>query len=95
MRKPILVLIAAYLALLSVSIFAGTEANLATEAELDNVKGLGPSSTAHIMKARTQAPFTDWPDFLKRVKGFKPTKAEALSNAGLTVNGASYAAPKP
>lgn len=95
MRKPIHVLIAACLALLSASIFAGTEANLATEAELDNVKGLGPSSTARIMKARTQAPFTDWPDFLKRVKGFKPTKAEALSNAGLTVNGAPYAATKP
>jgi competence protein ComEA len=47
------------------------------------------------MKARAQAPFTDWPDFLNRVKGFKPTKAEALSNAGLTVNGAPYAATKP
>jgi competence protein ComEA len=94
-HKLVHVLIAASLALLSASIFAGTEANLATEAELDNVKGLGPSSTARIMKARTQAPFTDWPDFLKRVKGFKPTKAEALSNAGLTVNGAPYAATKP
>jgi competence protein ComEA len=89
------VLIAACLALLSASIFAATEANLATEAELDNVKGLGPSSTARIMKERAQAPFTDWPDFLKRVKGFKPTKAQALSNAGLTVNGTPYAAPKP
>ena len=95
MRKPILVLIATCLALLSTSIFAATEANLATEAELDNVKGLWPSSTARIMKARAQAPFTDWPDFIKRVKGFKPTKAEALSNAGLTVNGAPYAATKP
>jgi competence protein ComEA len=94
-HKLVHVLIAASLALLSASIFAGTEANLATEAELDNVKGLGPSSTARIMKARNQAPFADWPDFLKRVKGFKPTKAEALSNAGLTVNGAPYAATKP
>ncbi len=95
MHKLVHVLIAASLALLSASIFAGTEANLATEAELDNVKGLGPSSTARIMKERAQAPFTDWQDFLKRVKGFKPTKAQALSNVGLTVNGAPYAAPKP
>jgi competence protein ComEA len=58
-------LIAACLALLSASIFAATEANLATEAELDNVKGLGPSSTARIMKERDQAPFTDWSDFFK------------------------------
>jgi len=95
MRQPIHVLIAACLALLSASIFAATEANLATEAELDNVKGLGPSSTARIMKERNQALFTDWSDFLKRVKGFKPTKAQALSNAGLTVNGTPYAASKP
>ena len=95
MRQPIHVLIAACLALLSANIFAATEANLATEAELDNVKGLGPSSTARIMKEIAQAPFTDWPDFLKRVKGFKPTKAQALSNAGLTVNGTPYAVPKP
>jgi competence protein ComEA len=89
------VVIAACLALISASVFAATEANLATEAELDSVKGLGPSSTARIMKERDQAPFTDWPDFLKRVKGFKPTKAQALSNAGLTVNGTPYAVPKP
>ena len=95
MRKPVLVWITVCLALLSARIFAGTEANLATEAELDNIKGLGPSSTARIMKARAQAPFTDWPDFLKRVKGLKPTKAQALSNAGLTVNGAPYAEAKP
>lgn len=95
MRQPIHVLIAACLAFLSASIFAATEANLATEAELDNVKGLGPSITARIMKERAQAPFTDWFDFLKRVKGFKPTKAQALSNEGLTVNGVPYAAPKP
>lgn len=95
MHKLVHVLIAACLALLSASIFAATEANLATEAELDNVKGLGPSSTARIMKARTQAPFKDWSDFLKRVKGFKPTKAEALSNAGLTVNGETYHQGKP
>ncbi len=95
MNKPIHVLIAACLALLSASIFAATEANLATEAELDNVKGLGPSSTARVMKARAQAPFTDWQDFLKRVKGFKPTKAQALSNAGLTVNSETYQSGKP
>lgn len=95
MRQPKLLWIAASLLLLSSSMFAGTEANLATEAELDNVKGLGPSSTARIMEARSQAPFTDWSDFLKRVKGLKPAKAQALSKAGLTVNGAPYPQAKP
>lgn len=95
MRQPKLLWIAASLLFLSSSMFAGTEANLATEAELDNVKGLGPSSTARIMEARSQAPFTDWSDFLKRVKGLKPAKAQALSKAGLTVNGAPYPQAKP
>lgn len=95
MRRSFHFWIAAGLILVSAPICAATEANHATEAELDNVKGLGPSSTARIMQARGQAPFKDWPDFLKRVKGLKPAKAQALSDAGLTVNGAPYAAAKP
>jgi competence protein ComEA len=72
---------------------AGTDANLATEAELDSIKGLGPSSTARILKAREQSPFKDWADFLRRVKGFKRSSAERLSEAGLTVNGQPFDAP--
>jgi competence protein ComEA len=67
-----------------------TEINQATEAELDGVKGLGPASTARILKARDQAPFKDWPDFLRRVKGFKTNAAARLSEAGLMVNGAAF-----
>ena len=70
-----------------------TEANLATEAELDSVKGLGPASTARILQAREQSPFKDWADFLRRVKGFKGSSAERLSEAGLTVNGLPFEAP--
>jgi len=73
---------------------ASTELNEATEAELDSIKGLGPSSTARILKAREQGPFKDWADFLKRVKGFKVKGAEHLSEGGLTVNGAPYVAAK-
>ncbi len=69
---------------------ASTELNDATEAELDSIKGLGPSSTARILKAREQGPFKDWADFLKRVKGFKAKGAEHLSGGGLTVNGAPF-----
>ena len=67
-----------------------TEVNQATEAELDSVKGLGPASTARILQEREQAPFKDWPDFLRRVKGFKTNAAARLSEAGLTVNGAAF-----
>ncbi len=70
-----------------------TDANQATEAELDAIKGLGPASTARILQAREQNPFKDWADFLRRVKGFKNSSAARLSEAGLTVNGQSFEAP--
>ena len=73
--------------------FGATEANLATEAELDSVKGLGPASTSRILQAREQSPFKDWADFLRRVKGFKGSSAARLSEAGLTVNGQPFEAP--
>lgn len=69
-----------------------TEANQATEAELDSIKGLGPASTARILQARAQSPFKDWDDFLRRVKGFKGSSAARLSEAGLTVNGQPFEA---
>ena len=68
-----------------------TDVNQANEAELDSVKGLGPASTARILKAREQGPFKDWADFMRRVKGIKPATAKRLSDAGLTVNGRAYA----
>jgi competence protein ComEA len=77
--------------LLAAACFGATEANQASEAELDSVKGLGPASTARILQAREQAPFKDWADFLRRVKGFKAATAARLSEAGLTVNGEAFA----
>ena len=73
--------------------FGAIDANLATEAELDSIKGLGPASTARILQAREQSPFKDWADFLRRVKGFKGSGAARLSEAGLTVNGQPFEAP--
>ena len=80
------------LATLAASVcFAAVEVNQATEAELDGIKGLGPSSTARILAARSQGPFKDWADFMARVKGVKAATAAKLSRAGLTVQGAPYA----
>ena len=90
MRKPLLSLI-----LCTLSLTAGAlEVNSANEAELDSVRGLGPSSTARILKAREQSPFKDWADFMQRVKGIKPATASKLSAAGLTVNQLPYTAPE-
>jgi competence protein ComEA len=71
----------------SLSVWA-VDVNTATEAQLDSVKGLGPSSTARILQAREAGAFKDWKDLMFRVKGIKKGTAHKLSSAGLTVNGA-------
>jgi competence protein ComEA len=77
----------------SLSVFA-LEVNTANEAELDSVRGLGPSSTARILVAREQSLFKDWGDFMQRVKGIKPATAAKLSASGLTVNELPFTAPE-
>ncbi len=69
---------------------AGTEVNTANEAELDSIRGLGPDSTARILKAREGGPFKDWADLMARVKGIKPATAARLSAGGLTVQGQPF-----
>lgn len=68
------------------SLALAVEVNTATEAELDSVKGLGPSQTARILQAREKGLFKDWADLMTRVKGIRPATAEKLSVNGLTVN---------
>lgn len=70
------------------------DVNTANEAELDGIKGLGPSSTARILQAREKGPFKDWADLMQRVKGIKPATAAKLSAAGLTVGTQPYPADK-
>jgi len=79
--------------LVSAQCFAAVDVNLASEAELDGIKGLGPSSTARILKARESGPFKDCSDVMRRVKGIKPSSAANLSEAGLTVADTPYTAP--
>jgi competence protein ComEA len=91
MRKPLLAIVCCAL---SLSVW-GLEVNTANEAELDSVRGLGPSSTARVLKAREQGPFKDWADLMQRVKGIKPATASKLSANGLTVNQLPFTAPEP
>ena len=94
MLKPRQLALLAISALISASAWA-LEVNTATEAQLDSVKGLGPSSTGRILEARAAAPFKDWADFMARVKGIKASAATKLSAEGLTVNGAPYSGKAP
>ena len=63
------------------------EINQANEAELDSLKGMGPSLSAKVLKARTDGPFKSWADLMRRVSGVGRSKAQQFSEQGLTVNG--------
>lgn len=66
--------------------------NQANEAELDSVKGMGPSLSAKVITARSQGPFKDWSDLMQRVTGIRQNKARQFSEQGLTVNGQPFGA---
>jgi len=61
--------------------------NQATEAELDNLRGLGPAFTRRVIAARSEKPFANWSDLMNRVSGMGPLVAQKLSAQGLTVKG--------
>jgi competence protein ComEA len=69
---------------------AAVDANKATEAELDSVKGIGPGTSKLIINERKKGDFKDWNDFITRVKGVGEKRATNLSDAGLTVGGKPY-----
>ena len=88
MLKKILAVLALLYAAAS---FAAVDVNKATAAELDAVKGIGPSTSKTIVDERKKhGDFKSWEDFISRTKGIGETKAATLSKEGLTVNGAEY-----
>ena len=91
-------LIAAAALLLSATAFAAVDANKASQAELESIKGIGPAASTRILDERKKSPFKDWADLVDRVNGVGTGNAAKFSTAGLTVNGAGYdvasAAPK-
>ena len=74
---------------------AAVDVNKATAADLDGVKGIGPSLSGKILDERKKGAFKDWPDFVSRVKGMGDKNAAKFSSEGLTVNGASLKADAP
>src|SRR6516225_3947459 len=83
-------LLAALLAFFAFSVFAA-DANTATQAELEAVKGIGPATATKIIDGRKDGNYKDWPDLIARVKGIGDKNAVKLSEGGLTVNGAAMA----
>ena len=89
MWKKILAVLAM---LYAFSAFAAVDVNKATSAELDAIKGIGPSISSKIIDERKKGAFKDWNDFIVRVKGIGDGNAAKFSDAGLTVNGSAYKA---
>jgi competence protein ComEA len=77
--------------LLSAITFAATDVNKANQAELESIKGIGPSMSARILDARKASAFKDWSDLQSRVKGIRGGNSAKFSADGLTVNGAAFA----
>lgn len=91
--------IAILMAVFALNAFAAVDANQATRADLETVKGIGPGLSGKILEARKTGQFKDWGDLVERVGGIGAGNAAKLSQAGLTVGGSAYdakaAAPAP
>lgn len=89
-------LLSALLAFWFVAAVAAVDVNKADQATLESVKGIGPGLSTRLLDERKKGPYKDWDDLIGRVKGVGEGNAQRFSDAGLTVNGASYGpAAKP
>ncbi|MFE8646857.1 helix-hairpin-helix domain-containing protein [Sphingomonas sp. NCPPB 2930] len=75
--------------------FAAVDVNQASAADLDGIKGIGPSKSTRILDERKKSPYKDWHDFIARVRGVGTTTASRYSAEGLTVNGVAYPVAQP
>ncbi|MDM7941048.1 MAG: helix-hairpin-helix domain-containing protein [Hydrogenophaga sp.] len=87
MFKKIMASLLAFFAAISL---AAVDINKATVADLDSIKGIGPSTSTKILEERKIAPFKDWTDLIRRVPGIGDKRAAKLSSEGLNVNGQAF-----
>lgn len=73
---------------------AAVDVNRADQATLETVSGVGTALSERILAERAKAPFADWADLLRRVKGLGAANAKRLSEAGLSVNGQAFTGGK-
>lgn len=83
-------LIAFCAAVFACSAFAAVDVNSANRADLETVKGIGPSMSARILQAREAGPFKNWGDLVERVSGIGAGNAAKMSQGGLTVGGNTF-----
>ena len=86
------VLAALSMAMFSAAALAATDINKASQAQLEEVKGIGPAMSTRILDERKKSAFKNWDDVVERVKGVGPGNAAKFSSNGLTVNGETFTA---
>ncbi len=85
-RTLFVLLIAAF----ALSAHAAVDVNKASQAELETIKGIGPSMSGRMLEERKKGSFKDWPDMVGRVKGIGQGNAGKFAADGLTVNGSGF-----
>ena len=83
-------LLATLFALIAATAFAAVDVNKASQADLEAIKGIGPSISGKILDERKKGNFKDWGDLVERVKGVGEGNAAKFSTEGLTVNGQGF-----
>ena len=93
-------LIALLISVCAMAAHAAVDINKASQAELETIKGIGPSMSSRMLDERKKGSFKDCSDLVARVKGVGAGNAGKFSADGLTVDGAGFkpdlvAAAKP
>jgi competence protein ComEA len=70
---------------------AALELNTASQAELEQLRGIGVALSERLLAERAQRPFDDWADLRRRVPQVAGRRAEQLSQQGLRVADKPYA----
>lgn len=71
------------------------ELNTASRAQLESLRGLGPTLVERLLQARQQQAFEGWADLRQRVRGIGPALARQLSEQGLRVAGQAWQDREP
>jgi competence protein ComEA len=66
------------------------EVNTASQAELEQLRGVGVALSERLLDERAKRPFADWKDLRARVPGLGRKQAARLSAAGLRVADQPY-----
>jgi competence protein ComEA len=69
------------------------DVNTATQAQLEQLRGIGVAMSERLLAERARLPFADWADLIARVPGMGRRGAARLSEQGLRVGEQPYAPP--